>query len=93
MAALNSAVVLAKVEGSRAGLDAIARLPRTAALADYPLYQSVEVQLQLEAGMEDAARASFRKALGLAGNEAERGFLRRRPEVLEARRWKQRLRV
>jgi len=81
---LNRAVALAMVNGPEAGLDAIAQLPRAGVLADYHLYHAVSAQLQAEAGMIDAARASFRKALDLAGNEAEREFLRRRLEALGA---------
>jgi len=79
---LNRAVVLAKVEGPRAGLDAIAQLPRADALEYYHLLHAVKGHLHAAAGMDEDARASFRRALELAGNEAEREFLRRRLEAL-----------
>ncbi|HUG12107.1 MAG TPA: sigma-70 family RNA polymerase sigma factor [Opitutaceae bacterium] len=81
---LNRAVALAMVEGPEAGLDAITRLPRAGALAGYHLFHAVSAQLQSEAGMREAASASFLRALELAGNETEREFLRRRLEALDA---------
>jgi RNA polymerase sigma-70 factor (ECF subfamily) len=84
VAGLNRAVVLAKVEGPRAGLDAIEQQPRADALEYYHLLHAVKGHLHAEAGMDDEARASFRRTLELAGNEAERELLRRRLEALGA---------
>lgn len=75
---LNRAVALAMVEGPRAGLGAIANLPRAEALELYHLFHAVKGQLQVDAGMHDEAAASFRRALELAGTDSEREFLRRR---------------
>lgn len=82
VAGLNRAVVLAKVEGPLAGLDAIGQLPRAEALECYHLLHAVRGHLQAAAGMDDAARASFKRALQLAANETEREFLRRRLEAM-----------
>jgi len=76
--ALGRAVAIAERDGPARGLaelDAIAGRER---LAAYPFYPAARGELQLRRGERAAARGSFREALALARNPAERRFLERR---------------
>ncbi len=76
--ALNRAVALAKIQGAKAALDAIAPLARDASLRNYYLLPAVRGRLLLDLGERDAAAACFREALERPCSEPERRFLRRR---------------
>ncbi|MDQ3897728.1 MAG: RNA polymerase sigma factor [Actinomycetota bacterium] len=71
---LNRAVALAEVDGPAAALATVDRL----ALADYHLFHATRGELLLRLGRASEAAEAFDAALSLAGNEAERAFLRRR---------------
>jgi predicted RNA polymerase sigma factor len=64
--------------GPEAGLEVLAAVAGEPALAGYHLLPSVRGDLLERAGREDEARAEFRRAAELAGNEAERALLLRR---------------
>jgi RNA polymerase sigma-70 factor (ECF subfamily) len=72
--ALNRAVAVAEVHGPAAGLEALGSvdLPRS------HLLPAIRADLLRRLGRTDEARAAYDAALALAGNEAERVFLRRR---------------
>jgi RNA polymerase sigma-70 factor (ECF subfamily) len=71
---LNGAVAVAEAEGPAAALAIVDGLD----LAGYPYWHSTRAELLRRLGQPDAARAAYRAALGLAGTEPERRFLRRR---------------
>src|SRR5579859_775418 len=75
---LNRAVVLAKVQGPLAGLDALAPLRRDPKLRDYgPLHATV-ADLLLQLGRKEDAAEVYRAALAAPCSEPERRFLERR---------------
>jgi RNA polymerase sigma factor (sigma-70 family) len=75
---LNRAVALARVEGPRAGLEAIERMPGRSRLKNYHLLHAVSGALWLEAGEAEKAVASLRRAHELATLEVERTLLANR---------------
>jgi RNA polymerase sigma-70 factor (ECF subfamily) len=76
--ALNRAVALAKVEGPRVALDAVAAIEDEPALSNYFLLPSVKGRLLAELGDRAAAADCFRQALACPSTEPERRFLLRR---------------
>jgi RNA polymerase sigma-70 factor, ECF subfamily len=72
---LNRAVVLAMVAGPEAGLDEIARIEAGGRLAGYRYLPATRADLLRRAGRRAEAAASYRAAVGLTENEAERSFL------------------
>ncbi|GLY08598.1 DUF6596 domain-containing protein [Actinoplanes sp. NBRC 101535] len=73
---LNRAVAVAEVDGPAAGLTAIA--PLAGALDGYHAFHAARADLLRRAGRVDEARAAYDRAIGLAGNPAEKAFLTRR---------------
>jgi RNA polymerase sigma-70 factor, ECF subfamily len=75
---LNRAVAVAMADGPAAGLDLVAALDASGALAGYHLLPATRADLLLRLGRRDEAAASFAEALRLAGTDSERRFLTRR---------------
>jgi RNA polymerase sigma factor (sigma-70 family) len=76
--ALNRAVALARVSGSREGLAALEAIENRRALENHHLLHAVTAQLWLEAGENANAAAGFRRAWELAPLSVERAFLEQR---------------
>lgn len=75
---LNRAVAVAMVDGPARGLDLIDKIRATGALDEYHLLHAARADLLRRLHRPAEASAAYRRALELAGNEAERGFLARR---------------
>jgi RNA polymerase sigma-70 factor, ECF subfamily len=75
---LNRAVAVSMVDGPAAGLDLLDALAADKRLAGYHLLYAARADLLRRLDRRDEAVAAYRQALGLAGNEPERAFLRRR---------------
>lgn len=80
--ALNRAVAVARVEGPKAGLAALAAIDRREELDGDYLLPAVEGQFLSELGDYERAADAFRAALACPCSEPERRFLRRRLEAL-----------
>jgi RNA polymerase sigma-70 factor (ECF subfamily) len=76
--ALNRAIALAMVRGAEAALTEIEELERGGSLAGYRYLPATKAELLRRLGRNDEAAESYRAALDLAENAAERAFLRRR---------------
>ncbi|MGW4121566.1 RNA polymerase sigma factor [Nocardia sp. NPDC004711] len=72
---LNRAVAVAMVHGPGAGLELIDAVAATGALDDYHLLHAVRGDLLARLGRDAEARATFRRAADLTGNEIERELL------------------
>ncbi len=72
---LNRAVALAMAAGPAAGLAEIARLEADGQLAGYRYLHAAKADLLRRAGRPAEAADSYRTALGLSQNQAERDFL------------------
>jgi RNA polymerase sigma factor (sigma-70 family) len=75
---LNRAVAIGMAFGPEQGLEVVDAVAAEPALAGYHLLPSVRGDLLERAGRGEEARAEFRRAAELAGNEAERELLLRR---------------
>lgn len=75
---VNRAVAVGMAFGPAAGLELLDAVAGEPALAGYHLLPSVRGDLLARAGRGEEARAEFRRAAELAGNEAERRLLLRR---------------
>ncbi|GAA1941472.1 RNA polymerase sigma factor [Amycolatopsis minnesotensis] len=75
---LNRAVAIAMAHGPAAGLALADSLAETGGLGGYHLLPATRADFLRRLGQFDAAAAAYREALGLAGTEAERAYLRRR---------------
>jgi RNA polymerase sigma-70 factor (ECF subfamily) len=75
--ALNRAVALAEVEGAGAALAVVNGLE----LSGYHLFHAIRAELLQRLGRSADAVAAYDAALALAGNEAERNFLRHRQSL------------
>jgi RNA polymerase sigma-70 factor, ECF subfamily len=71
---LNRAIAVAETQGPDAGLAIVDRLP----LEDYQYLHSTRAELKRRLGRTDEARDAYRRALALAGDDAERRLLERR---------------
>ena len=80
---LNRAVAIAMSEGLEQGLSLIDDLLAGERLSKYHLAHSARAELCRRLGRIPEARASYEKALALAGQEADRRFLARRMEELK----------
>ncbi|HEY5115786.1 MAG TPA: DUF6596 domain-containing protein [Nakamurella sp.] len=78
--ALNRAIAIAEIDGPEAALEVLETLP----LEGYHAYQATRADLLRRAGSPEAAASAYRRALELAGNPAERAFLRGRLDELGA---------
>ena len=81
--ALNRAVAVANVHGSRAGIETIHAMPGRKQLESYYLLHAVLGDFEEQLGNSHEAVAHFRKALELTGLDAERSFLAERLLVCE----------
>jgi RNA polymerase sigma-70 factor (ECF subfamily) len=77
---LNRAVAVAEVDGSGAGLAEIDRLAEV--LDGYHAFHATRADLLRRLGRGAEARAAYDRAIALAGNPAERGYLTRRRDQL-----------
>lgn len=77
---LNRAVAVAEVDGSGAGLAEIDRLVDV--LGGYHAFHAARADLLRRLGRGDESRAAYDRAIGLAGNPAERAYLTRRRDQL-----------
>jgi RNA polymerase sigma-70 factor (ECF subfamily) len=75
---LNRAVAVGMVEGPAAGLAAVDRLEGSRHLARYALFEATRAEFLSQLGRAREAEASYRRALALVENAAERRFLERR---------------
>ena len=75
---LNRAVAVAMRDGPAAGLALIEAILARGDLADYHLAHSARAELCRRLGRTSEARASYKRALGLARQEPERRLLERR---------------
>ena len=77
---LNRAVAVAEVDGSGAGLAEIDRLAEI--LDGYHAFHAARADLLRRLGRGGESRAAYDRAIGLAGNPAERAYLTRRRDQL-----------
>jgi RNA polymerase sigma factor (sigma-70 family) len=77
---LNRAVAVAEVDGPGVALAEIDRL--AGALDGYHAYHVARADLLRRHGRSDESRAAYERAIGLAGNPAERAYLTRRRDQL-----------
>ncbi|MET7671660.1 RNA polymerase sigma factor [Micromonospora luteifusca] len=77
---LNRAVAVAEVDGPGAGLAEIDQLAE--ALDGYHAFHATRADLLRRLGRGGESRAAYDRAIGLAGNPAERAYLTRRREQL-----------
>jgi len=75
---LNRAVAVAMVDGPERGLELVDRIAETGELAEYHLLYAARADFLRRLDRRDEASLAYARALALAGNEAERGFLSRR---------------
>ena len=83
---LNRAVAIAMAEGAEAGLAEVAALSKTGGLENYYLLHAVRADLLRRTGSFQQAAESYRRALALVTNDAERRFLERRLRDVEVKR-------
>lgn len=76
--ALNRAVAIGMRDGPEAGLATIEAVLGQGGLDDYHLAHAARAELQRRLGLREAARASYRRALELTRQPAERRFLQAR---------------
>jgi RNA polymerase sigma-70 factor (ECF subfamily) len=81
---LNRAVAVAMADGPEQGLALIADLSATGELDDYYLLPATRADLLRRSGLNREAAESYRHALSLVTNDAERRFLERRLIEVEA---------
>ena len=74
---LNGAVAVAQAYGPKEGLRLLNALDSRGDLSSYHLLPAAQGQLLTRLGEYEKAAAAYRRALELAGNEAERRFLQR----------------
>ncbi|WP_018252329.1 RNA polymerase sigma factor [Salinispora mooreana] len=75
---LNRAVAVAMADGPAAGLVLMEALEASGRLGGYHLLPALRADLLRRLGRRDDAAASYRRALHLTGNDAERRYLSRR---------------
>jgi RNA polymerase sigma-70 factor, ECF subfamily len=81
---LNRAVALAMVEGPSAALRIMDELAAGEDLKNYHLLHAARADMLRRMGDRAAAASGYRRALELAGNDAERRYLQRRLEEVSA---------
>jgi predicted RNA polymerase sigma factor len=77
---LNRAVAVAEVDGPGVGLAEIDRLAEV--LDGYHAFHAARPDLLRRLGRGGESRAAYDRAIGLAGNHAERAYLTRRRDQL-----------
>jgi RNA polymerase sigma-70 factor (ECF subfamily) len=80
--ALNRAVAVSLSEGPEAGLALVERIESDGELRGYHLLPAARADMLRRLGRRADAAEAYRRALDLAGTEAERRYLQRR--LLEA---------
>jgi RNA polymerase sigma-70 factor (ECF subfamily) len=75
---LNRAVAVAMRDGAAAGLALVEAILARGDLADYHLAYATQADFNRRLGRNDAARAAYERAIGLARQGPERRFLERR---------------
>lgn len=80
---LNRAVAMAMRDGPEAGLELIDDILARGELAEYHLAHAARADLCRRLGRTGEARAAYRRALALAGQEPEKRFLERRLRELQ----------
>lgn len=80
--ALNRAAAIGQRDGAKAGLEAVEAALRDSALDNYPLAHAALADMHRRLGQDEAAAASYRRALTLTQQPAERRFLERRLQLL-----------
>jgi RNA polymerase sigma-70 factor, ECF subfamily len=78
--ALNRAVAVAELDGPEVALALIERLQGK--LADYHVYHATHADLLRRLGRDNKALEAYERAIGLAGNSAEKAYLSRRRDEL-----------
>ncbi len=81
--ALNRAIVVANLNGPKAGLDAVAAIPDLEKLESYYLLYAVRGEFESRQENYPAAAAHFRQALKLTESSSERAFLSHRIRTCE----------
>lgn len=79
---LNRAAAISMRDGPEAGLAALGEATATGSLASYHLAHAARADMLRRLGRIDEARASYREALALATQQAERRFLQGRVDAL-----------
>ncbi|MBN9241725.1 MAG: RNA polymerase subunit sigma-70 [Mesorhizobium sp.] len=82
VAAINRAVAIARLDGPRAGLDALEAIG-DARLADYQPFWAARADLAAQLGDRAQATAAYDRAIGLERDEAVRRFLQAEREALD----------
>jgi RNA polymerase sigma-70 factor (ECF subfamily) len=77
---LNRAVAIAEVDGAGAGLAEVDRLAEV--LDGYHAFHAARADLLRRLGRDGESRTAYDRAIGLAGNPAERAYLVRRRDQL-----------
>ena len=80
--ALNRAAAIGQRDRAKAGLEAVEAALRDSALDNYPLAHAALADMHRRLGEDEAAAASYRRALALTHQPAERRFLERRLQLL-----------
>jgi len=75
---LNRAVAVAMADGPQQGLALIDQIVAGGELDDYHLLPATRAELLRRSGLKREAAESYRRALALVTNDAERGFLEKR---------------
>ena len=78
--ALNRAIAVGQWKGSELGLEEIRKIRDGDRLVGYVFYWAAIAELELQLGRPEAGREHLARAIGLARNELERRFLKRRAE-------------
>ncbi len=78
--ALNRAIVVANIEGPKAGLEAVGTIRDLDKLNSYYLLYAVRGEFEMRLNHPQAAAEQFRKSLQLAETKSERTFLSKRLE-------------
>ncbi len=79
----NRAIAVAELRGPTVGLEEMAALDAER-LADYQPYHAARADLLVRAGRRVDAIAAYDRALALTTNPAERGFLLRQRDLVDA---------
>jgi RNA polymerase sigma-70 factor (ECF subfamily) len=82
--ALNRAIVIANIDGPKAGLDAVAAIQNREKLDSYYLFYATVGELECQLNDPLAAADHFRKSLQLAETRSEQQFLSKRLQACEA---------
>ncbi len=82
MVGLNRAIVIAELEGARAGLLSVDGLPDIDTLENYYLLPAIRAEFLARLGDKDGAKRNLEKALTLTTSPAEKGLLKQKIDRL-----------